>query len=295
MTMPVARPRRSALYMPASNAKAIEKARTLPCDVVILDLEDAVAPEAKEAARAMAVEAVRAGGFNGKEVVIRINGEGTPWGDADLEAAIAAGPDAVLVPKVNRGSDVVAYQRRIGAAPIDLWAMVETTHALFNLYELAAAAEATRLTCFVMGTNDLVKETGARLTPGREPLLGLLGLAVAAARSQGLTILDGVFNDIEDLEGLDRECGQGRDFGFDGKTLIHPKQIETCNTAFTPAAGEVAFARAVVAAFAREENAEKGVIRVEGKMTERLHLAQAERLLDIIERIEGLTGPPATT
>ena len=285
MTASSAQPRRSVLYMPASNAKAVEKVRSLACDAVILDLEDAVAPDAKETARTMAVEAVFAGGFGSKELIIRVNGLDTPWGAADVAQAVKARPNAILVPKVNSASDVIQYQQQIGDAGIDLWVMIETTPALFSLGDIAAAAIQTRLACFVMGTNDLAKETGARLVPGREPMIGALGLAVAAAKSQGLCALDGVYNDLDDDDGFSRECVQGRNFGFDGKTLIHPRQIERCNTTFSPSDAEIAFARAVVAAFAADENADRGVVRVEGKMAERLHLAQSERLLAVADAI----------
>ena len=277
--MTASRPRRSALYMPASNGKLIDKARTLPCDAVILDLEDAVAPEAKPTARRMAAEAVAAGGFGTREVIIRVNGLDTPWGDLDLACAVEARPHAVLAPKISNARDVLAYQQRIGDRDMDLWVMIETARSLFNLLEIAEASSDTRLTCFVMGTNDIAKETGARLVPGRLPMAGALGQAVAAAKSAGLCILDGVYNDLEDVDGFASESLQGRDFGFDGKTLIHPKQIEGCNQAFSPGPDEIALAQAVVAAFSAEENVRAGAIRVEGKMVERLHLAQCERTL----------------
>ncbi|MFZ5670260.1 MAG: HpcH/HpaI aldolase/citrate lyase family protein [Pseudomonadota bacterium] len=279
-----ARPRRSALYMPASNAKALEKARTLACDVVILDLEDAVAPDAKDLAREQAVAAVAQGGFGRREVVIRVNGLDTPWGEADLRAAAAAKPDAVLVPKVNTAEDVAAYSGPLHA-DTRLWAMVETGRALFAIESIAAAAATTQLGAFVMGTNDLAKEMRWRITPGREAFHAALSLSVAAARIHGLAILDGVPNDIEDLEALEAVCRQGVDFGFDGKTLIHPKQIEVCNAVFSPAPAEVDFARAVIAAFALPENAGKGAIRVEGRMAELLHLDQARRLVAVAESI----------
>lgn len=282
--MTASRPRRSALYMPASNAKAIEKARSLPCDVIILDLEDAVAPEAKDTAREQAIQAVKDGGFGRRELVIRVNGADTPWGEADIRAAAAARPDAILVPKVNSAADVAAY-----SAPLqgntDLWAMIETGRSIFNVESIAAAAASTRLTTFVMGTNDLAKETRAQITPGREPFHAALSLAVMAARIHGLTILDGVHNDIEDQDSLEAVCRQGVEFGFDGKTLIHPKQIEVCNRVFSPTPGEVDFARAVIAAFALPENQGKGAIRVEGKMTELLHLEQAKRLVAVADAI----------
>jgi len=288
MTMTdVPRPRRSALYLPASNAKALDKARTLPCDVVILDLEDAVAPEAKEAARVQAAEAVRAGGFGRRELVIRTNGLDTPWGAEDLAAAAQAGPDAILVPKVSSAADVVSYDKAIERAPAGtkLWAMIETCAALFALNEIAATAKTTRLTTWVMGTNDLAKEMRCRQTADRAPFWGPLSLSVAAARGHGLTILDGVYNDIENIEGLVAVCEQGVDFGFDGKTLIHPKQVEPCNLVFSPAPGEVDWARAVIEAFALPENAGKGAIRVEGRMAELLHLQQARRLVAVSEAI----------
>jgi citrate lyase subunit beta/citryl-CoA lyase len=283
----IPRPRRSALYLPASNAKALDKARTLACDVVILDLEDAVAPEAKEAARAQAVEAVKAGGFGRRELVIRTNGLDTPWGADDLAAAALAGPDAILVPKVSSAADVAAYNAAIEKAPAatKLWAMIETCAALFALDEIAKAAKTTRMTTWVMGTNDLAKEMRCRQTADRAPFWGPLSLSVAAARGAGLTILDGVYNDIENIEGLVNVCEQGVDFGFDGKTLIHPKQVEPCNLVFSPAPGEVDWARAVIAAFALPENAGKGAIRVEGRMAELLHLSQAERLVAVSEAI----------
>ena len=286
---PAARPRRSVLYMPASNLKALDKARTLPADAVILDLEDAVAPEAKETARAQAVEAVKAGGFGRREVVIRVNGLDTPWGPEDLKAAAEAGPDAILVPKVNSAADVAVYDAAIAAAPpqTKLWAMIETCRSIFNLAEIAEAARTSRMSVWVMGTNDLAKEMRCRQTPGREPFHGPLSLSVAAARAHGLTILDGVYNDIDNEAGLEAVCEQGVDFGFDGKTLIHPKQIDVCNRVFSPSEAEVAFAKAVIVAFALPENAGKGAIRVEGRMAELLHLSQAERLVAVAEAIGG--------
>ncbi|MDG2520058.1 CoA ester lyase [Caulobacter segnis] len=279
-----ARPRRSALYMPASNLKAIEKAKTLACDVVILDLEDAVAPEAKEVARQQAVAAVKAGGFGRREVVIRVNGRDTPYGAADFEAASAAGPDAILVPKVNDADDVRFYDAAL-KGKTRLWAMIETAKSAFHLWDIASTAKDTRLSTWVMGVNDLAKEMRARQTPQREAFQPILSLAVAAARGSGLSILDGVHNDIEDLEALEAVCRQGVDLGFDGKTLIHPKHLEICNRVFSPTEGEIAWARAVIEAFALPENAGKGAIRVDGKMAELLHLAQAERLVAVAEAI----------
>jgi citrate lyase subunit beta/citryl-CoA lyase len=269
--------------MPAANARAIEKARDLPCDVVILDLEDAVAPDAKELARAQAVEAVKAGGFGRREVVIRVNGLDTPWGAEDLVAAIEASPDAILAPKVSSAHDVRAYGRPI-TGDTRLWVMIETCAALFALSEIAAVEDAS-LAAFVIGTNDLAKEMRCKLTTDRAPLLAPLSLALAAGRAQGLTVLDGVFNGLEDDEGLAAQCAQGSEFGFDGKTLIHPRQIEAANLAFTPAAEDVAWARTIVQAFDSPENAAKGVIRVEGRMVERLHLGEARRLIAVADAI----------
>lgn len=283
------RPRRSALYMPASNPRAIEKARSLPCDVVILDLEDSVAPDAKVEARRLAVEAVRDGGFGPREVVIRVNGRDTPWGAADLGAAASARPDAVLLPKVSSPEDLAHAAQALGG-PTRLWAMIETAAAVFRLDALARAAAETKTDAWVIGANDLAKEMRCRLGGDRAPLLPALSLAVLAARSQGLAILDGVYNDIPDLEGLARECEQGLDFGFDGKTLIHPSHLETANRVFTPAAEAVEWAHKVVAAFAAPESAGKGVLKLEGRMVERLHLAEAQRLIAISEAIAAHLG-----
>ncbi len=282
--MIAARPRRSALYMPAANARAVEKARDLACDVVILDLEDAVAPDAKDLARQQAVEAVRAGGFGRREVVIRVNGLDTPWGADDLAAASTARPAAILAPKVSSAADVAAYDAALNG-DTRLWVMIETCAALFALDAIAACVASSRLEALVIGTNDLAKEMRCRLTVDRAPLAGPLSLSVAAARAHGLTILDGVYNGIEDEDGLARQCSQGSEFGFDGKTLIHPKQIAFANQAFSPAPDEVHWARIIVEAFDLPENASKGVLRVEGRMVERLHLAQAQRLIAVAEAI----------
>jgi citrate lyase subunit beta/citryl-CoA lyase len=285
--IPSIRPRRSALYMPASNPRAIEKAKTLACDVVILDLEDAVAPEAKEAARAAAMAAIAAGGFGRRELVIRINGLDTPWGEADLKAAAEAGPDAVLVPKVGDAGDIARYDGRLAHAPAHtrLWAMIETARALFHLEGIGAAAKTSRLACLALGPNDLAKETGMRMTPGREPFFAAFSLTIAAAKAHGVAALDGPFGGIEDTDGLVRECRQGRDFGFDGKTLIHPGQIEAANAAYGPDPAEVAWSRAVIAAFADPANQGKGAIRVQGRMAERLHLSMAQTVVLISESI----------
>jgi citrate lyase subunit beta/citryl-CoA lyase len=283
------RPRRSVLYMPASNPRAVEKARGLTCDVVILDLEDAVAPEAKPAARARAVEAVRAGGFGRREVVIRCNGLDTPWGADDLRAVAAAGPDAILAPKINGPADIKIYETAIAHAPAHtrLWAMIETCPAVFALNAIGAntADPASRLSGWAMGLNDLAKEMGCRQTPERTPMLAVLTLAVAAARAHGLFILDGVCNELDDPAGLEAQCRQGVDFGFDGKCLIHPNQIEVANRLFSPPADEVAWARAVIAAFADPANQGRGALRVDGKLAEHLHRAQAEKLVATADAI----------
>lgn len=280
-----ARPRRSALYMPASNARAVEKARSLPADVVILDLEDAVLPDAKDTARADAAAAVNAGGFGRREVVIRVNDLSTPWGEADLAAAAEAGPDAVLVPKIRTRDDILAYDRALAAAPARtrLWAMIETPQAIFNLNDIAGTP--SRLAVLTMGINDLAKEMGARQTADRSPFHAAMALAVMAARAHGLAILDGVHNEIDDLAALERVCRQGVDFGFDGKSLIHPSHLAICNAAFTPAAEDVSWARAVIAAFAAPENAGKGALRVEGRLAELLHREQALRLVAVADAI----------
>jgi citrate lyase subunit beta / citryl-CoA lyase len=284
------RPRRSALYLPASNAKAIAKVRTLPCDIVILDLEDAVAPDAKVEARDAAVAAI-AEGFGDREVAIRANGLDTPWGEADLLAIASSGADAVLVPKVDGPEDIDAYEKILCAAPseMQLWAMIETCASVARLTEIAACAKGGRLSLWVMGTNDLAKEMRAQLTPCRTPFLPFLSMAVAAARSQGIAILDGVCNEFRDLEGFRSEAEQGLMFGFDGKTLIHPAQIDPCNTVFSPSEAELAWANALIEAFALPENQGKGAIRVEGKMAELLHLEQAKRLVAVAERISAKT------
>jgi len=272
--------------MPASNARAIEKARGLDCDVVILDLEDAVAPDSKPAARAQAVEAVKAGGFGRRELVIRCNGLDTPWGADDLAAAAQAGPDAILVPKVSGPDDIAAYDAAIAHAPVHtrLWAMIETCAAVLDLKAIASARQG-RLDAWALGLNDLSKEMGARQTLDRAPMQAVLTLSVAAARAYGLTILDSVYNDLEDAAGLEWVCRQGADLGFDGKTLIHPGQIETCNRVFSPDPDEVAWARAVIDAFADPANAGRGALRVDNRLAERLHLVQAEKLTALADAI----------
>jgi len=285
------RPRRSVLYMPGSNARAIEKAKTLPCDGVILDLEDSVAPDAKESARAQIVAAVKAGGFGKREVFVRVNGVDTTWHADDLSAAAHAAPDAILVPKISSAETLELIGRRLldmgTPHKTRVWAMIETPLAIFNILSIAAEARDSeaRLSGFVLGTNDLAKETRARLVPGRAPMLPWLTQCVLAARHHGIEVLDGVYNDIGNSDGFVAECRQGVEFGFDGKTLIHPNQIEPCNAAFSPSAEEVAQARKMIAVFELPENKGKGVVSIDGRMVERLHAEMARRTVAIAEAI----------
>lgn len=282
------RPRRSVLYLPASNARAVEKARTLPCDAVILDLEDAVAPDAKDAAREAAVTAVRAGGFGRRELAIRVNGVGTDWHEADLAAACAAGPDAIVVPKVDSArtvQDLAAALEALGAPDhTALWAMIETPRAVLDAAQIADASD--RLTVLVLGTNDLVKELGIEHTPGRTALQTSLSLVVLGAKAAGVAALDGVYNDLTDVDGYLDECRQGRAFGFDGKTLIHPKQVEGANELYAPSAEAVEDARGLLDAWRNADGA--GVVTYRGRMVENLHVATAERILAIHEAVSAL-------
>ena len=280
------RPRRSVLYMPASNERALEKAKSIPCDALILDLEDAVAPAAKAEARAAACAAVQSGAYGRRELTIRINAHDTEWHAADLAAACAAGPDAIVVPKVNSADEVRSLVAAMADAPehTKLWAMVETPVAMLNALAIATASE--RLTVLVMGTNDLAKELYAEHVPGRQPLLTGLSLALLAARAAGKSIVDGVYNDVKDTDGFLAECAQGREMGFDGKTLIHPGQVDGANSAFAPSTSAVADARGIVAAW--EAGAGSGVVTYNGRMVENLHVESAERILSIHEAIAQL-------
>lgn len=291
--MTVNRPRRSCLYMPGANARAIEKAKGLAADSVIFDLEDAVAPDAKAEARTAVCAAVKAGGYGKRELVIRINGLDTEWGLEDLKAAVAAGPDAILAPKVIDGGDIDrlndAMSRAGAPETIGLWVMIEMPKAILNIQEIAEAVGRTRLTAFVMGTNDLAKEFRAiNNPPERTAFQTALSMSVMAARAYDLLAIDGVFNDIKDEHGLIAECEQGRVLGFDGKTLIHPSQLEATNRIFAPSPADVEQAHAVIAAFADPANAGKGVLKVNGKMTELLHLEEARRVVDVAEAIKAL-------
>ncbi len=273
------RRRRSALYMPASNARAIAKARTLACDVVILDLEDAVAPDEKAAARDRVIEAVHEGGFGERELVVRVNGLDTPWYADDIAAIRATRIAAVLVPKVSSVADLIAVRASLGENGPTIWAMIETCAAILALPALSAAAAETRLTALIAGTNDLAKEMRCRLGADRMPLIPALTATIMAARAAGIVALDGVCNALDDPTRFVAECAQGATLGFDGKTLIHPSQIDAANASFGPSKEELAWARNVVAAFAKPENADKGAIRLDGQMVERLHLAEAEATL----------------
>jgi citrate lyase subunit beta / citryl-CoA lyase len=279
------RPRRSVLYLPAANPRALEKAASIPCDGLILDLEDAVAPDAKPQAREAACTAAASGAYGSREVAIRVNGADTEWHRDDLAAACAAGPDAIVVPKVSGADTVLRLVEAMAGfdapASTALWAMVETPAAMLHAEEIAAASE--RLTVLVMGTNDLAKELYAAHVPGRHPLLPGLGLALLAARATGKAILDGVFNDVSDTDGFLAECRQGREMGFDGKTLIHPGQVEGANTAFAPSEQEVEDARGVISAW--EDGRGSGVVTYRGRMVESLHVDSARRTLTIAEAI----------
>ena len=284
------RPRRSVLYMPGANTRALEKARTLPADALIFDLEDAVAPEAKEAARTNVVLAAESRAYGKREIVIRCNGLGTPWGEADIAAIAQSGADAILVPKVESAAQVTHVVSLLDTAgaptTMAVWAMMETPKGILRAEEIAGAHP--RLALFVMGTNDLVKDMRARHTPTRLPMITALGIGMLAARAHGLAILDGVYNDIQDTAGFRAVCQQGLEMGFDGKTLIHPSQVEPCNEVFAPSAAELEMAGKIVAAFKAAQAEGKGVVTVDGRMIENLHVEQAERALALASAIEEL-------
>lgn len=291
--MTAIRPRRSVLYMPGSNARALEKARTLGADALILDLEDAVAPDAKELARQQVCDAVKAKGFGKREIIIRVNGLTTPWGEADLAAAAAAKPDAILVPKISAPKDLHAVEEHLvrlhAERSIAVWAMVETPVAILNVGAIAAAGG--RLACFVMGTNDLIKEIRGQHTHDRANLSAALSLAVLAARANAIAVIDGVYNDIQNADGFRATCEQAKSFGFDGKTLIHPSQIEPCNAVFAPSSEEVESARKLIAAFELPENRGKGAIKLDGRMVELLHAEIARGTVAMADAIATLNVP----
>ena len=286
----VLRPRRSALYVPGNNVRALEKANRLPADVVIFDLEDAVGDDAKGASRTRVCETVDAGAYQSREVVVRINGLGTEWHDDDVAAVAGSRADGVLVPKVESAEEVrtlVANLEAAGAtAELKLWVMVETPVAFLHAEEIAAASD--RLAVLVVGTNDLVNDLHAINRQGRAPIMTALSLAVLGARAAGKTILDGVFNDIRDDAGFRAEAEQGREMGYDGKTVIHPSQIGPANAVFGPAPDEVAYARTVVSAYESARAAGESVITVDGKMVESLHVRDAHRILDMAALITEL-------
>lgn len=279
------RPRRSALYIPGSNAHALDKGRTIPADVLILDLEDAVSGEQKDMARAAVAAAVGVRAYGRREVVIRVNGIETPWIARDIAAAVTARPDAILIPKISRTEDIRRARAALAAARapegMALWVMIETPLAVLNVADIAAAANGPiPIACLVVGTNDLAREAGMRLRPGRAPLVPALSQCVLAARANSLAVLDGTFNSLTDWQGFAAECDQGRDLGMDGKTLIHPRQVPIANEAFAPSADEIEWAEKVLAAFAKPENADKAVIAVEGRMVERMHELMALRIIE---------------
>ena len=288
------RPRRSHLFMPGSNPRALEKARNLAADGLILDLEDSVAPEAKAVARHQIERAIAAKEFGRREILIRVNGLDTPWWGDDVAMAAKASPDGILVPKVSSTEDLDTIGRRLaelGASPtVKVWAMIETARAVLHAEELSAASHdsRTRLAGFVFGPNDISRETRIRMLPGRAAMIPMITHCILATRAHGLEILDGPYSDISNSDGFASECAQGRDLGFDGKTLIHPSQIEACNAIFTPPAEEVARARKIIAAFELPENASRGAIRLDGHMVERLHADMARRTIAIADAIAAM-------
>ena len=290
------RPRRSALYIPGSNYRGLDKGRSIPADVLILDLEDAVLPEAKKQARAAVAAAVGVHAYGKREIVVRVNGLDTPWAASDIAAAASARPDAILVPKISRPEDIRRVRAALTAAqaPRDmaLWLMIETPLGVLNAQAIAASAAGpgAPVECIVIGTNDLAKETGTRIQPGRALMLPWLAQILAAGRAYGVAVLDGTHIDLDDMDGFYSECQQGRDFGMDGKTLIHPKQVLIANEVFSPSAEEIAWARHVIAAFAEPGNTDKGVIMSNGRMLERLHEHMARRILEVAEEIRKVKG-----
>jgi citrate lyase subunit beta/citryl-CoA lyase len=288
------RPRRSHLFMPGSNPRALDKARNLAADGLILDLEDSVAPDAKAVARDQIAAAIAAKGFGKREILIRTNGLDTPWWADDVAMAAKASPDGILVPKVSSVEDLDTIGRRLaelGAAPtVKVWAMIETARAVLHAEELAAAGRdpARRLSGFVFGPNDISRETRIKMLPGRAAMIPMITHCILATRAHGLEILDGPYSDINNPDGFATECAQGRDLGFDGKTLIHPSQIEACNAIFTPPEEEVARARKIIAAFELPENVSRGAIRLDGAMVERLHADMARRTIEIADAIAAM-------
>jgi citrate lyase subunit beta/citryl-CoA lyase len=286
------RPRRSVLYMPGSNARALEKARTLSADALILDLEDAVAAEAKDAARDQVCTAAASGAYGRREVAIRTNGLNTPWCRADIEAAAAAGADAVLVPKIDDAADIARVEEILSACGAGertaIWAMLETPRAILGAEAICGASQ--RLKVLVMGTNDIAKDLGAASVPGRGPLMTSIGLCLLAARAHAKVLLDGVYNDIKDTQGFEAECRQGAGLGLDGKTLIHPSQLEPANRIFGPGTADIEEARRIIAAFEEAARAGKAVATLDGRMVESLHVETARRTVAMAEAIEALAA-----
>ena len=284
------RPRRSVLYMPSSNERALEKAKSISCDALILDLEDAVAPDAKEAARANAVAATGSGAYGHREITIRCNGLDTPWGADDLAAAATSGAAAVVIPKVNSHAYLDEVERQLDAAgaPADLaiWAMIETPTALLDIRSIA---HHHRVNVLVMGTNDLVKELRTGAPADRSPLIPHLATALVGAREADKVILDGVYNDVRDPEGFLAEAQQGKALGFDGKTLVHPSQVDPANDVWAPDIDEVAFSRRVIEAFEAADAEGRGVITVDGRMIENLHVDNARRVLAVADAIAAIS------
>lgn len=288
------RPRRSVLYMPGPNERALEKAKSLPADALIFDLEDAVAPDAKIKARETVCRAVKNGGYGGREIIIRVNGLDTPWGTDDLLAACDVAPDAILVPKVSNPGDISSTAKILRSRHVPettrLWAMMETPMSMINAREIAASAmdPGNRLACLVLGTNDLLKESRARAHGNRFAVVPWLAMSIVAARAYDLDVLDGVYNDFRDDEGLREECEQGRTLGMDGKTLIHPSQVAPTNDIFSPKSEEVDWARKIIKTFDQPEYKKSGVISIDGRMVERLHLVMAQRTVAIADAIAQL-------
>ncbi|EPY03146.1 HpcH/HpaI aldolase/citrate lyase family protein [Magnetospirillum fulvum] len=284
------RPRRSVLYMPGSNPRALDKARTLAADGLILDLEDAVAPDAKDDARRQVVEALKAGGYGGRELLVRVNGLATPWGQSDIVAAAKSGADAILIPKVESADMVRQVEAAMVAAgapaEMAIWCMIETPRGVLRSAEIADSSP--RLAGFVMGTSDLAKDLHCAHTRDRQPMLTSLGLCLLAARASGLAALDGVHLDLDDDEGFEFSCRQGQELGFDGKTLIHPKTIATANRVFAPSEKEIEWSKAIIAAHTEAVAAGKGVVVVGGRLIELLHVENARRLVDLAARIARL-------
>jgi len=292
------RPRRSLLFMPGSNARALEKARNLPADALILDLEDSVAPDAKANARDQIAAAIAAKGFGKREIWIRTNSLDTPWWKDDAAMAGQAKPDGILVPKISTVDDlnvIAARLTEVGADPsIRVWAMIETARSVLDADKLAACARdpktglETRLAGFVFGPNDISRETRIRMLPGRAAMIPMITHCILAAHAHGLEMFDGPYSDFSNVDGFAQECAQGRDLGFDGKTLIHPGQIDACNAVFTPPAEEVAEARRIVAGFELPENTARGAIQLDGRMVERLHADMARRTIAIADAIAAM-------